>query len=158
MIDLKAKIHTAPKPVVTFKCKLCYQKSPGFYALRQRKNTQHGFPVKTANVNQDDIINEVDDANLKELLRSRQHFIVDSELERSRHKVFIYALENLNAKFMDQKVNHSFNNLKCAAKLNLAFEFIAKNLDDRGFRYFYAHDSNTLLDRSKLVCTEDDLP
>ena len=28
---------------------------------------------------------------------------------------------------------------------------------DWGFRYFYAHENNTLLDRSKLVCTLDDL-
>ena len=50
-----------------------------------------------------------------------------------------------------------FNNLKCAAKVNLAFGFILKNREDGGFRYFYAHESNTLLDRSKLVCTHDEL-
>ena len=50
-----------------------------------------------------------------------------------------------------------FNNLKCAAKVYLAFGFILKNIEDGGFRYFYAHENNTLLDRSKLVCTHDDL-
>ena len=35
-----AKKHSAPKLDVTFKCKLCYQKFPGFYALRQHRNTQ----------------------------------------------------------------------------------------------------------------------
>ena len=34
-----AKKHNAPKPDVTFKCKLCCQEFPGFYALRQRRNT-----------------------------------------------------------------------------------------------------------------------
>ena len=29
-----AKKHSAPKPDVTFKCKLCFQEFPGFHALR----------------------------------------------------------------------------------------------------------------------------
>ena len=41
--------------------------------------------------------------------------------------------------------------------MNLALGFILKNIEDGGFRYFYAHESNTLLDRSKLVCTHNDL-
>ena len=32
-----AKKHSAPKPDVTFKCTLCYQEFPGFYALRQHR-------------------------------------------------------------------------------------------------------------------------
>ena len=36
-----AKKHSAPKLDVNFKCKLCYQEFPGFYALRQQRNTQH---------------------------------------------------------------------------------------------------------------------
>ena len=39
----------------------------------------------------------------------------------------------------------------------LAFAFILKNIEDGGFRYFYAHENNTPLDPSKLVCTHDDL-
>ena len=30
-------------------------------------------------------------------------------------------------------------------------------IEDGSFRYFYAHENNTLLNRSKLVCTHDDL-
>ena len=41
--------------------------------------------------------------------------------------------------------------------MNLAFGFILKNIEDGGFyRNFYAHE-NAPLDRSKLVCTKDDL-
>ena len=39
----------------------------------------------------------------------------------------------------------------------MAFGFILKNIEDGGFTYFYAHENNTLQDRSKLVCTHDDL-
>ena len=37
------------------------------------------------------------------------------------------------------------------------FGFILKNIEDEGFRYFHANEKKTLLDRSKLVCTQDDL-
>ena len=40
-----AKKHSAPKPDVTFRCKRCYQEFPGFYALRQRRDTQHGMQI-----------------------------------------------------------------------------------------------------------------
>ena len=100
---------------------------------------------------------DVEDHSLREELRSCQHFLVDSELERARHKVFNYAVETLNETIVNEKLDHFFNNLKCAAKVNLAFGFILKNIEDGGFRYFYAHENNTLLDRSKLVCTHYEL-
>ena len=58
---------------------------------------------------------------------------------------------------VNEKLDALFNNFKCAAKVNLAFGFILKNIEDGGFRHVYAHKNNTLLDRSKLVCTHDDL-
>ena len=97
------------------------------------------------------IVGVVENHGFREELRSCQHFLVDSELERAGHKVFNYAIENLNANIVDEKLDHFFNNLKCAAKMNLAFSFNLKNIEDGGFRYFYANENNTLLDRSKLV-------
>ena len=41
--------------------------------------------------------------------------------------------------------------------MDLVFGFILKNIEDGGFRYFNAHENSTLLDRSKLVCTHDNL-
>ena len=81
---------------------------------------------------------------------------MDSELERARHKVINYAVEALNETMVNEKLDHFFNNLKCAAKMNLALGFILKIKQHGGFRCFYAHENNTLLDRSKLG-THDDL-
>ena len=61
-----AKIQSAPKPAVMFKCKLFYLKFPEFYVFCQHKDTQDRFPIKTAIVHPDDIMNEVNDTNLKE--------------------------------------------------------------------------------------------
>ena len=103
------------------------------------------------------IVGDVQDQRLKEELRSCQHFLVDSQLKRARRNVFNYAVKTLNKTIVNEKLDHFFNNLKCAAKVNLAFDLILKNIEEGGFRYFYAHENNTLLDRSKLVCTHDDL-
>ena len=111
----------------------------------------------TRHVDVEHIVGDVDDHKLREELRSCQHFLVDSELERARHKVFNYAVETLNETIVSEKLDHFFNNLKCIAKVNLAFGFNLKNIEDGGFRYFYAHENNTLLDRTKLVCTHNDL-
>ena len=74
-----AKKHGAPKPDITFKCKLCYQKCPGFYALRQHGNTQHGMQIgsRTRDVDVEHIVGDVEDHSLREELRSCQHFLVD---------------------------------------------------------------------------------
>ena len=103
------------------------------------------------------IVGDVEDHRLREELRSCPHFLVDLEFERARHKVFNYAVETLNETIVNKKLDHFFNNLECAAKMNLAFGFFLKNIEDGGRRYFYAHENNTLLDRSKHVCTLDDL-
>ena len=111
----------------------------------------------TRDVDVEHIVRDVEDHSLREEFRSCQHFLVDSELERTRHNVFNYGVETLTETIVNEKFDHFFNNLKCAVKMNLAFGFILKNIEDGWFRYFYAHENNTLLDQSKLVCTHDDL-
>ena len=100
---------------------------------------------------------DVEDHSLGEELPFFQHFLVDSELEKARHKVFNYAVETANETIVNEKLDHFFNNLKSAAKVNLALGFILKNMEDGGFRYVYAHGSNTLLHQSNSVCTHDHL-
>ena len=103
-------MHSAPEPGVTFKCKLCKQEFPVFYPIWQQKNTQHGFPIGTANTEPNDIINKEDDMNVKEEFCSCPHFFVDSQLEGSRHKLFNYAIENLNATIWHEEVDDLLNN------------------------------------------------
>ena len=112
---------------------------------------------RTRGVDAQHIVGEVEDHRLREELRSCQHFMVDSELERARYKVFNYTVETLNGTIVNEKLEHFFNNLKCAVKMRLAFSFILKNIEDGGFRFFYAHEDSTLLDRYQLVCTHGDL-
>ena len=50
---------------------------------------------RTRDVDVEHIVGDNEDHRLREELRSCQHFLVDSELERARHKVFIHAVEAL---------------------------------------------------------------
>ena len=89
-----AKKHSAPKPDVTFKCKLCYQEFPGFYASRQHTNTQKGMQIGsgTKGMDVEHIVGDVEDHSLTEELRFCQHFFVDSELGSATPKVFYYVV------------------------------------------------------------------
>ena len=73
-----AKKHSASELDVTFKCKLCYQEFPGFYALRQHRNTQHGMQIGsgTRDVDLERIVGDVADHSLREELRSCHYFLL----------------------------------------------------------------------------------
>ena len=37
------------------------------------------------------------------------------------------------------------------------FVFVLKDIEEGTCRYFYAHENNTVMEISKLVCTQDDM-
>ena len=147
MQHLERKIHTS----VNF-----FKQFSGFYALRQHKTSEHGIQMKSAEFDVNNLLKD-DDADLKEELQACQHFLLDSEVEKGRHRVFNFAMSTFDNSLNNKKLDLVFNGLKCAAKVNLAFGFVLKNVEDGSCRYFYAHENNTLMERSKLVCTPDDI-
>ena len=102
-------------------------------------------------------LHEDDDADLKEELQACQHFLVDSELEKGRHRVLNFAVSTFDNSLIIQKLDLVFKGLECAAKYNLAIGFVLKNVEDGSCRFFYAHENTTLMERSKLVCKADDI-
>ena len=60
-----AKKHIVPKTVAAFNCKLCYRGSLDFGRYDNKKNTQHGFPIKSAFFDREDIVNDLVHMNLK---------------------------------------------------------------------------------------------
>ena len=167
--DLKyhiAKQNSAAGLSKAYKFKLCYAEFPGFYALRQHKNTQHGTQIGfgASNIDMEDIVGDVNDQSLREELQSCGHFLeytleytYDSEIQKRRYSVFNFAVNNLTAQVIEEKLDRVLDKLKCVAKPNLAPGFILKNIEDGKFRYFYAHENNTLLEQSKLVSNKDDM-
>ena len=133
-----AKQHSASGPSKTYKCKLCHAEFPGFYALREHKNTQHGTQIGfgASNIGVEDIVGDVDDQSLREELQSCRHFLVDSEIQKGKHSVFNFAVNNLTAQVIEEKLDRVLDKLKCVAKLILALGFILKNIEDGKLRYF----------------------
>ena len=127
-----AKQHSSSGLSMTYKCELCHAEFPGFYALRQHKNTQHGTQIGfgASNFDVEDIVGDVDDQSLREELQSCRHFLVDSETQKGRHRVFNFAVNNLRAHVIEEKLDRVLDNLKCVPKLNLALVFILKNIED----------------------------
>ena len=154
-----AKKHSVPRPSITYKCKLCHAEFPGFYALRQHKNTQHGTQIGfgASNIDVEVIVGDVDDQILREDLESCKHFLTDTEMGNGRHRVFNFAMSSFDISLLNDKLDYIFKELKCAAKVNLAFGFVLKNIEDGMCRYFYAHENNTVMERSKLGCTPDEI-
>ena len=99
----------------------------------------------------------VDDQNLREELESCKRCLSDTEVENGRHRVFNFALSSFDVSLLSDKLDYVFKELKCAAEVNLAFGFVLKNIGDGMSRYFYAHEKNTTMERTKLVCTQADM-
>ena len=154
-----AKQHSAAAPSITYKCKLCHGEFPGFHALRQHKNTQHGTQIGSgaSNIDVEDIVGDVDDQSLREELQSCSHFLVDFEIQKGRHSVFNSVINNLTAQVIEEKFDRVLDKIKFVAKLTSALGFNLTNTEDGKFRYFYAQENNTLLEQSKLVSNKNDM-
>ena len=100
-----AKQHSAAGPSKTYKCNLCHAEFPGFYALRQHKNTQHGKQIGfgASIIDVEDIVGDVDDQSLREELQSCSHFLVDSEIQKVRYSVFSFVVNNLTVRVIEEK-------------------------------------------------------
>ena len=89
------KYHISKKQATTplkntHKHKICFREFSGFYALRQHKRSEHGLQMKSVELDVSNL--EDDNADLKEELQACQHFLVDSELQEGKHRVFNFAM------------------------------------------------------------------
>ena len=154
-----AKKHSVPRPSITSKCKQCHAEFPGIYALRQHKSSQHGTQIGfgASNIDVHDIVEDVDDQSLREELEPCKHFLTDTDIDKGRDRVFNFVMSSFDMSLLSDKLDYVFKELKCAAKVNLAFGFVLKNIEEGMCRYFYAHQNNTIMERAKLVCTQVDM-
>ena len=87
-----------------------------------------GFGMNS--IDAEDIVGDVDDQSLREELESCKHFLTDTELENGRHRVLNFAMPSFDIFLLNDKLDYVFKELKCAAKVNLAFGFVLKNTED----------------------------
>ena len=74
-----------------------------------------------------------------------------------KHRVSNFAMSTFDMSLLNDILNYVFKEVRCAAKVNLAFGFVRKNIEDGMCRYFYAHENNTIMKKSKLLCTQTDM-
>ena len=77
---------------------------------------------------------EDDEADTKEEHQANQLCLVDSELEKGRHRIFNFAMSNFDKPLIQKNLDLVFKRLKCAAKVHLAFRFVLKNVEDGLYR------------------------
>ena len=94
---------------------------------------------------------------MREELESCKHFLTDTEMENGRQRVFNFAIFSFVMSLLNDKLDYVLKELKCAAKVNLAFGFILRNFEDGIYRYFYATENNAIKEKSNLVCTQADM-
>ena len=108
-------------------------------------------------VNVTHFVGEIDNEGLKDEPETCEHFLVDSEMEDVIHTAFNFAVEILDAHTLRQKPDTVFEHLKCAANLDVAYGFVLKDIRIGTCGYNYPHENNSLMERSKLVTTKEDL-
>ena len=128
------------------------------YSLRHHKQRYHTAEATSSGekVEMQSLADAGDAESLEEELQSCRPFLVNSEIQKERQNVLNFVVNNLRAQVTVEKMDRFLDKLKCAAKLNLALGFILENIKDGKFRFFYAHENNTLLEQPKIVSNKDD--
>ena len=157
-----AKKHAPSTSKQSTVCSYCEQEFPSYYSLQQHWRKEHGAkhrkPSDTvADLNK--IVEEEweDREKLKEELSACQHFLVDTKIENVRRKVFNFQMSKLDTKIIKEKLEDVFNKLDSAAKINIALGFVLRNVETGEYRYYYAHENNTLFEKLHLLCTKENL-
>ena len=128
-----AQKNSVPIPSIPYKCELCHAEPPTFHALRQhKKSTQHGAQIEfgVSNFDVEDIVGDFEDQNSREELKHCKHFLTDTEMENGKHKFSNFAMSSFDISLLKDKLDYVFKELKRDAKVNFAFGFLLKNLED----------------------------
>ena len=70
---------------------------------------------------------DVDDKNLTEEQQRCKRLLMDSAIEKGRHRVFTFAMDTQGPNFLSESLDTVFESLEFAAKLIVALGFVLKN-------------------------------
>ena len=116
-----AREHSVTRHSKAYKCKLRHADFPGFYALRQQKNTQHGTQIEfgASNIDVEKKVEDIEGQSLRELLESCKPFLTDTEMENGRQRVFNFAMSSVDILLRGDNLDYVFKELKCALIVTL---------------------------------------
>ena len=78
-------------------------------------------------------------------------------MENGRPKIFNIQLSKLDSKIINEKLEDVFNKLASAAKINIAVDFLLRNIETGEYQFLYAHENNTLFKKSHFLSSKADL-
>ena len=93
-------------------CYSCEQEFSSYYSLQQHRRKEHGAKQRKPSDTVADLNKIVEDEGedgekLKEELGACQHFLVDTEMEDGRNKVFNFQMSKLDTKVINEKKKSS---------------------------------------------------
>ena len=98
----------------------------------------------------------MDHVNFKEELETCKHIFTDSQMEEWQHKG-LFAIKNLDPKFLLEELDPAFDSLKCVAEFDLALVFELVYVRDRNCQKYYAHENKKLVKRSNHMVAQENL-
>ena len=157
-----AKKHAPSSSKQSRVCSSCEKDLSSYYSLQEHRRKEHGAKQRKPSDTVADLNKIVEEEGeegerLKEELSACQHFLVNTEMENGRHKVFNFQMPKLDTKIINEKLEEVFNKLNSAAKINIALGSVLRNIETGEYRYFYAHENNTLFEKPHLLCKKADL-
>ena len=150
-----AKKHAQPSSKQSTVCSSCEQEFPSYYSLQQHRRKEHGAKQRkpsdtVADLNK--IVEEEgeDGEKLKEELSACQHFLVNTDMENGRHKVFNFQMSKLDTKIINEKLEEVFNKLESPLKSMLLWVLFFEIL--RVVNIDISTPMKTILYLKNLIC------
>ena len=150
-----AKKHAQPSSKQSTVCSSCEQEFPSYYSLQQHRRKEHGAKQRkpsdtVADLNK--IVEEEgeDGEKLKEELSACQHFLVNTDMENGRHKVFNFQMSKLDTKIINEKLEEVFNKLESPLKSMLLWVLLFEIL--RVVNIDISTPMKTILYLKNLIC------
>ena len=86
-------------------CKECSIEFPSFYTLRHHKQRYHTAETTSTGekAEMQSLADAGDDRSLEEELQSCRHFLVDFEIQKGRHSMFNFVLNNRTGHVIEEK-------------------------------------------------------
>ena len=78
-------------------------------------------------------------------------------MDNGSYQVFNFQMSKLDTKIINEKLEEVYNNLDSAARIDIALGFVLRNIETCEYQYFYARVTNTLFEKTHLLCTKADL-
>ena len=151
-----AKKHAPSTSKQSTVCSSCEQEFPSYYSLQQHRRKEHGTKQRkpsdtVADLNK--IVEEEgeDGVKLKEELSACQHFLVDTEMENGRHKVFNFQMSKLDTKIINEKLEEVFNKLDSAVKSKLLLDLFSV-MSKRENIGIIMHTKTILCSKNRIYC------